>query len=79
MQIDTTVALSQFVGSLPTFIAVILAWIQSNARIGDAKNGLDKRIDDTNRRFDDVNRHIDDKFALLSQQMKGMEDNIMRV
>jgi hypothetical protein len=26
-----------------------------------------------------VNRHIDDKFALLSQQMKTMEDNIMRI
>jgi hypothetical protein len=45
-QIDTTVALSQFVGSLPTFIAVILAWLQSNARISDTNTRFDKRIDD---------------------------------
>lgn len=31
-----------------------------------------------NSRISDVNRHIDDKFALLSQQMHTMEDNIMR-
>jgi hypothetical protein len=54
MQIDTTAALSQSVGTLPTFTAVILAWIQSNARIADTKSSLDKRIDDTNKRFDDL-------------------------
>ena len=32
-----------------------------------------------NSRISDVNRHIDDKFALLSQQMKHMEDNIMSI
>ncbi len=26
-----------------------------------------------------MSRHIDDKFALLSQQMKTMEDNIMGI
>ncbi len=34
---------------------------------------------DMNSRISDVNRHIDDKFALLSQQMKTMEDNILRL
>jgi hypothetical protein len=37
------------------------------------------RIGDMGKRFDDVNQHIDDKFALLSLQMKHMEDNIMRI
>jgi hypothetical protein len=32
-----------------------------------------------NSRISDLNRHIDDKFALLSQQMKTMEDNILRL
>ena len=32
-----------------------------------------------NSRISDVNRHIDDKFALLSQHMRHMEDNIMRM
>jgi cell division protein FtsL len=32
-----------------------------------------------NSRISDVNRHIDDKFALLSQQMKSMDDNILRL
>jgi hypothetical protein len=54
MQIDATVALSQFVGSLPTFIAVILAWLQSNARISDTNARFDKRLDDFAKRLDDV-------------------------
>ena len=32
-----------------------------------------------NSRIGGVNRHIDDKFELLSQQMRHMEDNIMRI
>jgi hypothetical protein len=32
-----------------------------------------------NSRISDVNRHIDGKFALLSQQMKTMEDKILRL
>lgn len=43
---DTATALAQFVGALPTFIAVILAWMNSNARIGDTNQNLSKRIDD---------------------------------
>ncbi len=42
MQIDSTQALSQFVGSLPTFIAVILAWMNSNGRAND----MNARIND---------------------------------
>jgi hypothetical protein len=37
------------------------------------------RIGDMGKRFDDVRRHIDDKFALLSHQMKTMEDDVMRL
>jgi len=40
MTLDPT--LSQFLGSLPTFIAVLLAWMHSNGRISD----VHKRIDD---------------------------------
>jgi hypothetical protein len=51
----------------------------NNSRIAD----MNGRISDMGKRIDDlsdsVNRHIDDKFALLSQQMKHMEDNIMRI
>ncbi len=32
-----------------------------------------------NSRISDVNRHIDEKFALLSQQMKTMADNSLRL
>jgi hypothetical protein len=42
MQIDSTTAFSHLVGSLPTFIAVVIAWIHSNGRISD----VHKRIDD---------------------------------
>ncbi len=46
MSIDPTVSLSQFVGSLPTFIAVLLAWIHSNSRMSDMQKNLNQRIDD---------------------------------
>lgn len=46
-------------------LAIFGATLFNNARITDLR--------------DSVNRHIDDKFALLSHQMKTMEDNIMRV
>lgn len=44
--IDPGIALAQFVGSLPTFMAVILAWLQSNSRISDTDARFDKRLDD---------------------------------
>ena len=46
MHIDTATAISQFLGTFPTFLAVILAWIHSNARINDNTARMDKRIDD---------------------------------
>ncbi len=42
MTLDTSTTLSQFLGSMPTFIAVLLAWMHSNGRISD----VHKRIDD---------------------------------
>jgi hypothetical protein len=67
MQIDTPVALSQFVGTLPTFIAVILAWMHSNARIGDVQRSLDKRIDD-------MRDLIKAESALMRAEMRRMEE-----
>lgn len=46
-------------------LAVFAGTIFNNSRITDLRES--------------VNRHIDDKFALLSQQMKAMEDNLMRI
>jgi hypothetical protein len=36
----------------------------------------ERPLRDMSGRFTDVSRHIDDKFALLSQQMKAMEENL---
>ncbi len=76
MQIDTTVALSQFVGSLPTFIAVILAWMHSNGRFSD----LHKRIDDTQsslgRRIDVLDKRIDDTKSGLAKRFDDLRDLI---
>ena len=47
MHVDTTLAFSQFVGSVPIFVAVILPWIQTNSRMTDMQNNLGRRIDDT--------------------------------
>jgi hypothetical protein len=46
------------VGSLPTFIVVILAWLQSNARISDTNARFDKRLDDFGKRIDDLRELI---------------------
>jgi hypothetical protein len=52
---DTAAALAQFVGTLPTFIAVILAWMNSNGRISD----VNSRIGDVNGRIGDTKSDID--------------------
>jgi hypothetical protein len=70
MQIDTPVALSQFVGTLPTFIAVILAWMHSNFRIGDLQRSLDKPIDDMRQTMTEL---IKSESALIRAEMRRME------
>lgn len=71
MQIDTAAALTQFAGTLPTFIAVILAWMHSNARISD----LNSRIDDTTIRIDaritDLNNRMDKRFDDLRDLIRA--------
>ena len=54
---------AQMITLAVAILAVFAGTIFNNSRISD----LDRS----------VSRHIDDKFALLSQQMKTMEDNIM--
>ncbi|MGH9581685.1 MAG: hypothetical protein ACRD4O_01975 [Bryobacteraceae bacterium] len=73
---------AQMVTLAVAILAVFAGTLFNNSRIGDMGKRFDdinRRFEDTNKRFDSVNQHIDDKFALLSQQMKHMEDNIMRV
>ena len=56
---------AQMITLAVAILAVFAGTFFNNSRIGD----LDRSL----------NRHIDDKFALLSQQIKVMEDNIMRI
>ena len=49
MALDPAITLSPFLGGLPTFIAVVLAWMHSNGRFSDVNN-----------RFSDVHKRIDD-------------------
>ncbi len=59
---------AQMVALCVSMLAVFGATLSNYSRIGDV-----------NARINDINRHIDDNFALLSQQMKAMEDNILRL
>jgi len=59
MALDSTITLPQFLGSLPTFIAVVLAWMHSNGRFSDVNN-----------RFSDVHKRIDD----LRDVIRGEEE-----
>ena len=69
------------------FLALIAAVLFNNSRIGSFQSAMDKRVDDLmhkgfnsiDKRFDDLIRHIDDGCNMLSQQMKQMEENIMRI
>ena len=74
LPIDPSVALSQFVGSLPTFIAVLLAWMQSNARISDTN----ARINDTNARINDLRSELKEiikaESALLRAEFRRVEE-----
>jgi hypothetical protein len=54
MALDPTITLSHFLGSLPTFIAVVLAWMHSN-----------RRFSEFNNRFSDVSEQIDDLAAIV--------------
>ena len=67
MHVDTRLAFSQFVGSLPIFVAVILGWIQTNARISDLRQDMD-------RRFDMLLRHIDDTRDMLRREFRRVEE-----
>jgi hypothetical protein len=74
---------AQMITLAVAILAIFGATLFNNSRITDLRDSVNRRLDDhrglINLRFDDVIQHIDDKFALLSQQMKTMEDNIMRV
>jgi len=56
---------AQMVTLTVAILAIFLGTLFNNSRITDLR--------------DSVNRHFDDKFALLSQQMKTMEDNVLRM
>ena len=40
IHIDVGLTLSQFLGSLPTFLTVVLAWLYANKRVDDVKDSL---------------------------------------
>jgi hypothetical protein len=56
---------AQMITLAVAILAVFAGTLFNNSRISDVDRSL--------------SRHIDDKFALLSQQMKHMEDNLMRI
>ncbi len=81
---------AQLVTLATAFLAAVIAVLFNNSRIGDLRidmtshiselrSDMDKRFSNIDKRFDDVNRHIDDKFALLTERLQRMEDNIMRI
>jgi DNA recombination-dependent growth factor C len=70
---------TQLIALALVFVAALGSVLYNNSRITGLRDTVNNRFNEIGKRFDDVNRHIDDKFALLSQQMKHMEENIMRI
>ena len=71
---DAGAALAQLVGSLPTLIAVLLAWIYSNARFSD----LNARIGDLNQRINDFRSEIKEAIkaeaTLIRAELRRVEE-----
>ena len=74
---------AQLVTLATAFLAAVIAVLFNNSRISDLRGDMTNRIGDLrntmDKRFDDMNAHIDDKFALLTERLRRMEDNIMRI
>jgi hypothetical protein len=68
-QLDPTAVLSQFLGTLTTFIAVLLAWMNTNARI----SALNGRFSDQASRFD---KRLDDMKETLRADLRRVEEVI---
>lgn len=72
--IDWNHILSHFAENLLTFITVVLAWINTHAKISETRSNLNPRIDDTNARFDkrfhDLKKLMRAEFAALRAETK---------
>jgi hypothetical protein len=71
MHLDVTLAFSQFIGSLPIFVTVILAWMQTNGRISDLRQDVDGRMSD-------LRQDIDQRFRALTELMDSRFDAQMQ-
>jgi len=67
IHIDVGLTLSQFLGSLPTFITVVLAWLYANKRVDD----LGKRMDDLKS---GLKESIQSEAALIRAEMRRVEE-----
>lgn len=82
IHIDTGLTLSQFLGSLPTFIAVVLAWLYSNKRTDDVRNELKESIKAeavfANKRLDDAKGELKEAIkaeaALIRSEFQRVEE-----
>ena len=70
MTIDRTQALSQFVGSIPTFTAVLIAWMNSNNRISDQN----VRISDLRADMKEMRADIKEMKTDLQNQLHRVEE-----
>jgi flagellar biosynthesis protein FlhB len=78
MAIDPQEALAQgliqFSGNLPTFIAVVLAWMNSNARISDTN----LRISDFRSDLKELKDEIREEFKEVKDTMKELRAEMIR-
>ena len=66
MKLELATAFSQFVGSFPVFVTVVLAWMQTNSRISDLRQDMDHR-------FEALTKLIDAKFEAQLQALLRVE------
>ena len=64
--------LSPSVGSL---VLVMLAWMNSNARLSDLKENMNQRFEQVNQRFEQVNQ----RFAAVDRQFERMDARLLRI
>jgi len=80
-RLETVALLSSSIGSIGSFVLVILAWINSNARVSDMNAKFDSKLSDLttdfksdmHRQFDEVSRQfgeVNRRLTLIKTDLK---------
>ena len=62
---------------MPTFIAVVFKWMNSNGRLSDLRSEMNARFGEVNSRISDLRNEMKDMKADLQIQIKDSRDLLL--